>query len=29
MKRANYGIMAILFQVVPALTEQFKKKMHN
>ncbi len=26
---ANYGIVGDLFQVVPALTEQFKKKLHK
>jgi electron transfer flavoprotein alpha subunit len=26
---ANYGIVGDLFQVVPALTEQFKKKLHS
>jgi len=28
-KIANYGIADDLFQVVPALTEQFKKKLHK
>jgi len=26
---ANYGVVADLFQVVPALTEQFRKKLHK
>jgi electron transfer flavoprotein alpha subunit len=26
---ASYGIVGDLFQVVPALTEQFRKKLHK
>ncbi len=26
---ANYGIVGNLFQIVPSLTEQFKKKLHK